>query len=114
LPLLIKAKKHFQVQITITKHINRNINHNIKPPTTTTHTMPSQTVLTRNNSSSSTQSEGSTMPRARNSNDSTVKRRSSDNKGQGSFMHYGRHSNQWLFEPLKETVTSFFGRKDSS
>lgn len=76
--------------------------------------MSSQTVLKRNNSSSSTQSEGSTTPRARNSNDSTIKRRSSDNKGQGSFMHYGRHSNQWLFEPLKETAKSFFGRKDSS
>ena len=71
-------------------------------------------VSSRNNSSSSTHSEGSTIPRARNSNDSAVKRRSSDNKGQTSFMQYGRHSNQWLFEPLKETVTSFFGRKDSS
>jgi hypothetical protein len=78
--------------------------------------MSSHTTLKRNNSSSSSQSEGSTIPRARNSNDSTTKRRSSDNKGQGSFMHYGRHSNQWIFEPLKETAKSFFGsgRKDSS
>ena len=77
--------------------------------------MSSQTVLKRNNSFSSTQSEGSTTPRVRNnSDDSTIKRRSSDNKGPGSFMHYGRHSNQWLFEPLKETAKSFFGRKDSS
>jgi len=76
--------------------------------------MSSQNGIKRNNSSSSTQSAGSTIQRARNSNDSNMKRRSSDNKGQGSFMHYGRHSNQWLFEPLKETAKSFFGRKDSS
>lgn len=102
---------------TITKLTNRNIYHKINQPTTTTTTTPamsSQTVLKRNNSSSSAQSEGSTIPRTRNSNDSTTKRRSSDNKGQTSFMQYGRHSNQWIFEPLKETAKSFFGRKDSS
>jgi hypothetical protein len=76
--------------------------------------MSSQNILKRTNSSASTQSEGSTNLRTRNSNESTIKRRSSDNKGPGSFMEYGRHSNQWLFEPLKETVQSFFGRSDSS
>lgn len=76
--------------------------------------MSSQTVLKRNNSTSSMQSEGSGNLRTRNSDDSTIKRRSSDNKGPDSFMYYGRHSNQWLFEPLKETAKSFFGRKDSS
>jgi hypothetical protein len=75
--------------------------------------MFSQTVLKRNKSSSSTQSEGSTNS-STSSNESTSNRRSNDNKGQGSFMYYGRHSNQWLFEPLKETAKSFFGRKDSS
>lgn len=76
--------------------------------------MSSHTVLKRNNSSASTQSERSTNLRTRNSNESTIKRRSSDNKGPDSFMYYGRHSNQWLFEPLVETAKSFFGRKDSS
>jgi hypothetical protein len=76
--------------------------------------MSSQTTLKRTNSSASTQSEGSTNMRTRNSNESTIKRRSSDNKGAGSFMQYGRHSNQWLFKPLKETVQSFFGKSDSS
>lgn len=112
------SSHHFYKQRNISKANPRlaiiHHHNNNNRPSTTTHTMSSQTVLKRNNSSSSTHSEGSTNPHARNSNDSAVKRRSSDNKGQGSFMHYGRHSNQWLFEPLKETVTSFFGRKDSS
>ena len=112
------SSHHFYKQRNISKANPRlaiiHHHNNNDRPSTTTHTMSSQTVLKRNNSSSSTHSEGSSNPHARNSNDSAVKRRSSDNKGQGSFMHYGRHSNQWLFEPLKETVTSFFGRKDSS
>jgi len=75
--------------------------------------MSSHTVLKRTNSFSSTQSEGSNSPCTRNSNENNIQRRSSDNKGQGSFIQYGRHSNQWIFEPLKETVQSFFGKKDS-
>lgn len=71
--------------------------------------MSSQHTLKRSNSASSSQSEGSTTPRVR-SNENTTKRRNSDNKGQPSFMHYGRHSNQWIFEPLVETAKSFFGR----
>jgi hypothetical protein len=82
-------------------------------PSTTTGTMSSHTTLKRTNSFSSTQSEGSISPSTRSSNENISKRRNSDNKGQVNFMQYGRHSNQWIFEPLKETAKSFFGKKDS-
>lgn len=77
--------------------------------------MSSQATLKRSNSSSSLQSEGSSNAAAR-TGEGIIKRRSSDNKGQGTFMQCGRHSNQWLFGDIsfKETAKSLFGRKDSS
>ena len=80
--------------------------------------MSSPLSLKRSNSSSSAQSEVSNSPMARNNtNESPIKRRSSDNKGQGTFMQCGRHSNQWLFDDmsLMDMAKSVFGgRKDSS
>ncbi|KAM0714804.1 hypothetical protein Q7P37_009268 [Cladosporium fusiforme] len=65
--------------------------------------------------SSSTQSVRSTSPPASRS-EGFIKRRSSDNKGQGTFMQCGRHSNSWLFNDIsfKETAKGIFSRKDSS
>lgn len=78
--------------------------------TTESNTMSAQHGLKRSNSSSTSQSESSMTPRVSSSSENTIKRRSSDNKGQPTFMHYGRHSNQWIFEPLMETAKSFFGK----
>jgi hypothetical protein len=79
--------------------------------------MSSPLSIKRSNSSSSAQSEASNSAMARNNtNESGIKRRSSDNKGQGTFMQCGRHSNQWLFNDMsfKDMAKSVFGRKDSS
>jgi hypothetical protein len=78
--------------------------------------MSSPLSLKRSNSSSSAQSEASNNAR-NNTNEGVNKRRSSDNKGQGTFMQCGRHSNQWLFNDmsLMDMAKSVFGgRKDSS
>lgn len=80
--------------------------------------MSSPLSLKRSNSSSSAQSEASNSPVARNNtNEGSIKRRSSDNKSQGTFMQCGRHSNQWLFNDMSliEMAKSVFGgRKDSA
>jgi len=74
--------------------------------------------LKRSNSSSSAQSNASsnTLVARNNTNESVPKRRSSDNKGQGTFLQCGRHSNQWLFNNMSftEMAKSVFGGKDSS
>lgn len=80
--------------------------------------MSSPLSLKRSNSSSSAQSNASsnTLVACNNTTESPIKRRSSDNKGQGTFMQCGRHSNQWLFNnmSLKDMAKSVFGGKDSS
>ena len=83
--------------------------------------MSSSLSLKRSNSSSSAQSEASNNQvnslARNNTNESGTKRRSSDNKAQGTFMQCGRHSNQWLFNDmsLMDMAKSVFGgRKDSS
>lgn len=75
--------------------------------------MSSQYNIERKDSSPA-QSVRSVSPTPRN--EGFIKRRGSDNKGQGTFMQCGRHSNQWLFNDIsiKETAKSLFGRKDSS
>lgn len=77
--------------------------------------MSSSLSLKRSNSSSSAQSEASNNATARNNtNEGNVKRRSSDNRGQGTFMQCGRHSNQWLFNDMSlvDMAKSVFGKKD--
>jgi hypothetical protein len=77
--------------------------------------MSSSLGLKRSNSSSSAQSEASNNATARNNtNEGNVKRRSSDNRGQGTFMQCGRHSNQWLFNDMSlvDMAKSVFGKKD--
>lgn len=95
------------------------------PPTPTTMSnQPTHTLQRQTSSPSPTPSERSTSPAAASRNsEGIIKRRSSDNKGQGTFMQCGRHSNSWLFNDisLKETAKGLLfgsgsgsGRKESS
>jgi hypothetical protein len=105
-----------------TNHITFDITNKFPTTLKTQHqpssAMSSSLSLKRSNSSSSAQSEASNnqvIPLSRNNtNESGIKRRSSDNKGQGTFMQCGRHSNQWLFNDmsLMDMAKSVFGKKD--
>lgn len=111
--------KNYQTIIAIT--ITHK--HQTPPPPTTMSNQPTHTLQRQTSSPSPTFSERSTSPPAAASRNSEgiIKRRSSDNKGQGTFMQCGRHSNSWLFNDisLKETAKGLLfgsgsGRKESS
>jgi hypothetical protein len=112
-PDIIRAKTTHQFTEQTTSHLTSPTR---KPNTNHPSTMSSSLSLKRSNSSSSAQSEASNNQMTRNNTNESgsIKRRSSDNKGQGTFLQCGRHSNQWLFNDmsLMDMARSVFGRKD--